>query len=94
MKMFFLIIILIPFSCFSNPFLLPIFKNDNINIDDWNHLQTELRKNDIESLVTQYYSEFLNQPNSPADPNKFPCDSFIRRAKIGMDWTFVDKDNK
>ncbi|MGL4348764.1 MAG: hypothetical protein ACRCSV_04845, partial [Chlamydiales bacterium] len=71
-----------------------IFKNNNIDIDDWSNLQTELRKNDIESLVSQYYSEFLNEPNSPADPNKFPCDSFVRRAKIGMEWTFIDKENK
>lgn len=53
-----------------------------------------MRKNDIESLVAQYYSEFLNEPNSPADPNKFPCNSFIRRATIGVNWTFIDKENK
>lgn len=94
MKHFFLVFILISFSCFSNPFLLPIDKNDNITIDEWNDLQIKLRENNIEDLIKQYYSEFLNEPNSPADPNRFPCETFIRRAKIGVDWTFGDKESK
>lgn len=94
MKYFFLVFLLVPFFSFTNPFLLPITQKGDCSMEDWNSLQIQLRQNNIEALIREYYLEFLNTPNSPADPKRFPCETFIRRAKIGLEWTFGDTEGK